>query len=78
MPWVTVVGTAVYAAGTVLRINQTRESCSFLFARNPHARFKLKFHRLTDEIPLQFKHLPELLGWISVYNVMFWASANAR
>ena len=36
-----VTGTAVYAIGTVLRINETRRACSFdAFCKEPHARLK--------------------------------------
>lgn len=38
---VTVTGTAVYATGPVLRINETRVACSFnAFSKEPHARFE--------------------------------------
>jgi hypothetical protein len=38
---VTATGTAVYAAGPVLRIKETRVACSFdAFCKEPHARFE--------------------------------------
>ena len=42
MPTVTPVGTAVYAVGAVLRINETCGSGSFLpfLDKEPHARFE--------------------------------------
>ena len=45
MPTVTLVGTAVYASGTVLRINETCGSGSFLpfLDKEPDARFKAQY-----------------------------------
>ncbi len=51
MDLVTSVGTAVYAVGTVLRINETRGPASFeRFARSPMPALRIDMRKLKDAL----------------------------
>src|SRR5450830_728697 len=57
MSLVTPVGTAVYAIGAVLRINQTCGSCSFehFFARSLMPALRINMRKLKDALRLKFE-----------------------
>ena len=53
---VTATGTAVYATGPVLRINETRVACSFdAFARNYMSALRINMRKIKDVLRLKFE-----------------------